>query len=336
MTATQTKLRNGTKTQCEAMTPVSAEVIIDTTKNRPRVGDGTRVGGFECPNFSDTQLNAFTAADAGGTADAITVTLATQPLAWTAYLSGMFKAASASTSTAPTLAITGLAGTKTIKKKGAGGKTALDAGDIQAGVIYRWVYDGTDVQLESVDIAPPSGLKKLGTKTFSAASNVDLTSYITAGYSEFHFVLDDVTFSVDGAGMEMLTSADNGSSFATAAGSYAYKWDAKQLDNNSSGSVSSNSNTLIPLTETGTGGAVCSVGNAASEGLSGKIIGRSLTGTARRKIFDIDLSGQNASGTSWVIKGSAVRLATAAVNALRLRPTSGTITGKIHVFALAG
>lgn len=77
----------------------------------------------------------------GGTADAITVSLA-DPSTASAYFDGMifsFRAASDSTSTAPTLNVDSI-GTKTIKKAIAGVESALVAGDIQAGGTYTVVY----------------------------------------------------------------------------------------------------------------------------------------------------------------------------------------------------
>lgn len=77
----------------------------------------------------------------GGTADAITVSLA-DPTAATAYFDGMrlsFRVGTDSTSTAPTLNVDSI-GTKTIKKTIAGVESALIAGDLQAGQTAEVVY----------------------------------------------------------------------------------------------------------------------------------------------------------------------------------------------------
>ena len=75
MTATQTQLRRGTKSQCEAMTPAEGEVIVNLTDDRLHLGDGLLAGGHPIPNAHDLQNGAFTTFDAGGTANDLTLAL---------------------------------------------------------------------------------------------------------------------------------------------------------------------------------------------------------------------------------------------------------------------
>lgn len=80
---------------------------------------------------------------AGGTADALTFTLAP---AITAYVTGQmytFKSGTSPNTTAATLAINGIASPKAIQRDG----LALVAGDIEASKFYSVLYDGTAFQL---------------------------------------------------------------------------------------------------------------------------------------------------------------------------------------------
>lgn len=144
MTATQTKLRRGTNTQCDAMTPAEAEVVVDLTNDRLRLGDGTTPGGLVIPNYNDIQKDLFVFAVAAGTPNAITVTIAPAPTL-AQPLRIRFKATNTNTA-ATTIAING--GTaKNIQKLSIGALTDLVAGDIVSGCIYEIVYDGVQFQI---------------------------------------------------------------------------------------------------------------------------------------------------------------------------------------------
>jgi len=115
--------------------------------------DGIGSQGSDSPDNIDNLVRALAASDAnlvrdlggantvGGSADAITVTLADATAA-TAYFDGMrfsFRAGSDTTTTAPTLNVDSI-GTKTIKKAILGVESALAVGDIQAGATCEVVY----------------------------------------------------------------------------------------------------------------------------------------------------------------------------------------------------
>lgn len=163
-TATQTQIRRDTATNLNAATPAAGEPGWDTTNNQLRVGDGTTAGGIRIPNAMNVQNQTFASVDAGGTADALTITLSPVPAAYAAYQRFTFKAASDNATTTPTLNANGL-GAKTIKKKTAAGKSALAAGDIKTGCVYSVVYDGTDMQIETV---PQGAGGAVETQTFTS------------------------------------------------------------------------------------------------------------------------------------------------------------------------
>lgn len=140
MTATETKLRRGTESQCEAMTPVEAELVVDLTNDRLRLGDGLTAGGIMIPNAFDVQKGSFNTANVSGTN---TLTMSFDPVL-PGYTTGMeinFKVANTNT-TAVTINIDTL-GAKDIYKVSGGALVALIAGDIVAGAYYTARYDGT-------------------------------------------------------------------------------------------------------------------------------------------------------------------------------------------------
>ncbi len=154
--ATQTQLRRGTSTQCDALTGAAGEPFVDTSNWRFRLGDGATAGGYIIPNAFDIQKRTFMTGMVGGTANAITLTLAPVPAAYTQNLTVMFLCGSDNTG-ATTINVNSL-GAKNLMKNVAGTLTALASGDLQSGVYYTATYDGTQFQ---VRIDASSGLSSV-------------------------------------------------------------------------------------------------------------------------------------------------------------------------------
>lgn len=194
--ATQVKRRRGTASQCEAMTPAEAEIIVDLTNDTTRVGDGVRAGGFIQPNFSQIQTQQFVYAVAGGTANAITVSLNPPLIGYVGGTSLEFRASNTNTGAA-TLNVNGL-GAKNIYKLSGGSLVAISSGDIVSGVVYRATYDGTQFQLtnaefSSPDPTPTGGLIKIGTYNLSSGS-VQIT--LPDGYYSYRFEVTQLSGAV--------------------------------------------------------------------------------------------------------------------------------------------
>lgn len=147
MASTETKLRRGTESQCNAMTPAEGEVIVDLTNDRLRLGDGSRAGGYVIPNAFDLQQRAFDYAAGGGTSDVITLTLSPAPPSYSQPLSIRFKASGTNT-TAVSINVNGL-GARDLVKVSAGTLAPLTAGDLVSGGFYDISYDGTQFVLVS-------------------------------------------------------------------------------------------------------------------------------------------------------------------------------------------
>jgi hypothetical protein len=166
MASTQTRIRRGTAAQVASMTPASSEVVHNTTNNRLHIGNGSTAGGLPIPNYVDIQTQAFTTGTVGGTADAITLTLSPAPASYT-NLAVEFKASGTNTG-AVTIDVNTL-GAKDIYVLKAGVLSALAAGDIVSGAIYRIVYDGTQFQI----ISGGGGSSRASTSEVANESNVD-------------------------------------------------------------------------------------------------------------------------------------------------------------------
>jgi hypothetical protein len=159
------------------MTPVTGEVVVNTTDKRPHLGDGATAGGIPLPNATDVQQQAFAYAAVGGTGNAITLTNAASPVtAYAAPLRQVFKAG-ASNSGAVTVDVDGR-GTKNIKKMDNGTLAALVTGDIISGGIYEISYDGTQFQIMSAGLSN-SGVTA-GTYTNPSSVVVDAKGRVTS------------------------------------------------------------------------------------------------------------------------------------------------------------
>lgn len=109
------------------------------------IGDGSQQGGIWIPNYRDIQNSSFVGAVAGGTANAITVSTARNPSTLIDLQSVRVKISI--TNTGPvTLQWGGLPATP-IKKYSGTSKIDMAAGNLIAGKIYHFDFDGTDFVL---------------------------------------------------------------------------------------------------------------------------------------------------------------------------------------------
>jgi hypothetical protein len=64
--STQVQIRRGTTAECDAMTPAAGELILDTSLNQLRVGDGLTLGGKGLPAVMSVQNSGDTNNSASG------------------------------------------------------------------------------------------------------------------------------------------------------------------------------------------------------------------------------------------------------------------------------
>lgn len=174
--STQLQIRRDTSSNISASAPAVGEIWYDTTNKRLTVGDGSNVGGIEVPNYIDLQNGTFDYALATGTANAIAVT--TAPSNPSAYVSGQrIKVKIATTNTGSTTINWGSLGVKTIRKWSSGSLIDLIGGELIAGMIIEFVYDGTYFQIASGTSSQGTDWQAY-TPTFQGVGTVSAVSFI--------------------------------------------------------------------------------------------------------------------------------------------------------------
>lgn len=191
-TATQVQIRRGTASQADAATLASSEVVHDTTNNRLRVHDASRVGGWPIPNFSDIQKQSFGFASVSGTGNAILLTHTIPMIAWVAGLRGQFFVTAANT-TSVTLQPDAISTSKPARKMKKGSIAELDPGDLPVGAKVDWTYDGTQCLLDVTDWGDSLGgdgeLLAVGT---GGGSSHDFSGLITSDFHNYRFIFENL------------------------------------------------------------------------------------------------------------------------------------------------
>lgn len=327
MSATEVKRRKGTAAQCDAMTPANAEIIVDTTNYRTRIGDASLAGGFHQASANDVQRRNFTYATAGGTANAITLTLSVPITSYTAGVDVMFKATADNTSDV-NININSV-GNLDLLKMVDGSLVELDANDIRNGGLYHVVLlSGSAAQLMNPpETATSSGLVLLDTKTASSSSTLNFTAF-SSTYDNYLFKFDALIPSTGGAfNFAMRTSTNGGSSYDSGS-SYAWVKTIHNSGSTTTTTTASDSSTAWEL--------------AANNDLN---TGQQFSGDL--ELFDVNNSSNWTSGSSRIVmnrtgggSGKFNRylveggyFGTTVVNAVQFLFTVGNITsGKIYMY----
>jgi hypothetical protein len=168
----------------------------------------------------------------------------------------------------------------------------------------------------------------LSTKTASASATLDFTSVITSTYSTYIFEFDDIVPATDGTNFWMRTSTDN-TNFDTGASDYSWTRNSFGIETATPSIASTGDNADAQIN------FAAGVGNAAAEGLSGRLTLRSPLGTARNKQVTWEITIQNTSTAGFMNIGGGQRLSTGDVTAVRFMFSSGNITsGKIRLYGM--
>lgn len=198
------------------------------------------------PTIGQVQDGGFSYIAAGGTANAITATIAPAVTAYTAGQVFRVKAASTSTAAAVTLNVNGL-GIKTVLRSDG---SPLMIGDIRSGAICSFMYDGTNFQL----LVPAAGLFNHGQCQLSISGG----NLLLSPYNGNQMVIDGVVYAIPSAGV---TLSPSGAGTNTTLYVYAYI---------SAGTMTLEYSATVPVVSTSTG---ISIKNGDSS--------RSLVGMAR-------------------------------------------------------
>ena len=318
--ATQRQLRRGTAAENAAFTGAVAETVYETENERLINHDGATTGGMQLPNRRDIQNNYFTAADAGGTANAVTLTLAAlgqKPTAYAEYQSFTFKP-SANNTAAVTLNIDTI-GVKDIKKDdGSGTLVALEADDLKLNIPVTVVYDGTQF-IAQLGGGGGGQIELLATLT-ADDSYIDFTSVMdSVKYSSYKIVVEDYIQSSSPNGLAIRGSINNGTSFI-ATGEYKSRLETNSFSNNTFSADNSSPNTLMTLT-----------GNLSGNYVNGEItvgIGEiSIDELFCNAFFTDAAASHHGAGRLYSV--------TSEINALRILRTDGGVIDK-GIFTMYG
>jgi hypothetical protein len=165
----------------------------------------------------------------------------------------------------------------------------------------------------------------LATYNLSSVATADIVDILDSDYDTYEVELDDIIGATDGQNVQILTSSDNGGTWATSAGSYSY---AVGLGEGTSGfgDIGNSSATFIQMNNSGS--------NAVNEGLSAKIIFYNVNSSAH-KLMTWDGAYTSAAGNFYWFNGAGKRRATSVINAVRIKMSSGNIaSGRIRVYGI--
>ena len=246
MPTTERKRRRGTAAQNDTFTGVMGEATIDTTNLRWRLHDQVSPGGMVIPNLRDSQNQAFLAAVAGGTANALTLDFGAinNPAAYAKFQRFVFEAADNNTATA-TLNVGSLGNVGLRKIDNTGAKQELEEDDIVAGIIYQVTHDGSHFML-GVSAGGSGGSRVLlAESTATGGSTIDFTSGIDDTYDIYEIEILNLDVSTSGQ-IDMQFSADGGSSWLTTTYDRAwFNWTASVGSASQSDDVSTTAIQLI-------------------------------------------------------------------------------------------
>lgn len=325
MTATQTQIRRDTAANLASVTPATSELAHDTTNNRVNIGDGSRLAGWQMPNFRDIQRNNFNYAPAGGTGNAIIITL-TPPLL--AYGQGEVNFLAVNNNTGATAAYINSLGARTVVKLDTStlSLVGLDADDIVAGCPYKLIDTGSQYVLAPMGVASSvgGGWNLLAVNSGGGAT-YDIESVIDSTYKGYAILLQNILPATDSAALRMRVKRSGQASYD--AGASDYTWTTSKAG--SSGVTGSSDDADAEIVLMG------SVSNSGS-GVSGLIICNGL-GQALRAMFNWNLS-EVASGNSTVgsSTGGGLRVSTDAIEGVRFLFSSGNISsGKSYIYGIA-
>lgn len=320
--ANQVQIRRDTNADVMGMTPVVGEILYNTTHKRLHAGDGVTAGGIILPNAADLMGQSFTAATAGGSADALTLTLPVAPAAYAKYQRFTFEAAATNTGPA-TLAVNGLSAVA-LRKVVAGALAALEAGDIVSGLIHSVVHNGSYFVLEGGtggggSTASGSMGDLIAVADVTGASSIDFTSGIDSTYDVYQLVLNNVMPVTDQSMVALRFRRAGQSTFDTSGYVGCVLFNSSTSPAPSGTSSPTNRILLMDVVKSGARGGIC--GSLYLSNLSRSSVYKNVSGLLSAAT-DADARQTNAS-----VSGRLDTLTP--IDGMRLFAMSGTLAGNI-------
>ncbi|RJQ24607.1 hypothetical protein C4577_07500 [Candidatus Parcubacteria bacterium] len=181
-------------------------------------------------------------------------------------------------------------------------------------------------QIPPADYLAAQAWIPLATATASGASSVDfvLTSWTNSDFFAYRIVFAHVIVSVDGAAVWIRTSTDGGSTYDSGASDYQWAF-LYVLATPTNGGLGSTANSAIVINN--------AQGNAANEEMGG-VIDFYEPSAAKFFMATYDILMRNTGGTLGRFAGSGQRITAADVDAVRILPSSGTMSGEFRLYGL--
>jgi hypothetical protein len=175
--------------------------------------------------------------------------------------------------------------------------------------------------------ASSSSFVLLATYSPSAAASVDITSVMTSSYFAYDIYFD-LTVATDLVSLYLRTSTNN-SAFDSGASDYDSGITSWENVGSSGASTDAASSAQISLSGTNT------IGNAAGEGASGKISIVNPNGTSGPHCISwVEAHRHGATGAACGAFGTAMRLASTDIDAVRILASSGNISGTVKIYGI--
>lgn len=320
---TQVQVRGAVTATQAARTLASREFDIDTTLGRVNIHNGSTAGGIPHLRAQDHQNNTFVSGTAGGTANALTLSVTPALASYATHQAFRVKIASNNTGAA-TMNVDSL-GAKTIKKPSGGALVDLSADDLVADAIAVLSYNGTYLILDGGG----GGSRLVATLTAASSANLSFDDLFQTN-KNYRIELEHVQPATDGVKLGIRLAAVGGS-YLTASGDYEYS--VQVLTGSTRHDEGNATTTYINLV----GGS--NVGNAASESVTGTVWFNNPRGSTRSAMLHWVIGFEdsaNSIGSStgcgqW--RNTTGGFATASIDSIRFLFSSGNIaSGVISVF----
>ena len=274
---------------------------------------------------AQVQDGATAFAAAGGTANALTLTVGP---AVTAYAAGQIfwaRLTATNTSATPTLAVSGLAA-KTIKKRGG---APLVAGDLTSGDVAGFAYQSSTDDFRLVGPTKDTGLVLIDSQTAANSATLDFTSGFGGEYDEILFEIVNFRPATDGVALNGRVSTDAGVTFK--AGTDYEHW--RFAANGSSASLTASASTGQAQATL----AIGNVGNQSGEGVTGTVTLSYPGGTAagdNRIVGDVTYYTSDPTPVFAVCRSyTSYKASSEAVNGFRFAFASGSVaSGTIRMW----
>lgn len=162
--------------------------------------------------------------------------------------------------------------------------------------------------------------------SFSAASTVDITTGIDSTYMVYELFIFGLTVSVDDANLSLRVSTDGGSTFKASSGDYRIGFGGTPGEQNQALGFSY---WLTPIT-----GSLASIGNATGEQFAGVVTIYDPSNTTEYKTMNSIGTYTATDGNPEAFYGGCLMPSTDDIDALRIFPNTGTITGQYALYGL--